>query len=155
MRRAPALAVALLLVACGEHKFEPPERDEQVAAADSLYSPAAFDTIAWADEAERMQAGNTVYATECRECHGTMGAGDTDYDRAHSLHPPSLVRPAWGFGDSIAAVRRRVFAGHAGMPTWGVAGITPREIDAVAYYLVRGLRPEVLDTAAGGPAGDR
>jgi hypothetical protein len=30
------------------------------------------------------------------------------------------------------------------MPTWGVAGITPREIDAVAFYILERLRPEML-----------
>jgi hypothetical protein len=43
------------------------------------------------------------------------------------------------------SVRHRIFVGHAaGMPTWGVAGISPREIDGAAYYLLERLRPEVL-----------
>ena len=47
--------------------------------------------------------------------------------------------------DQPDSVRRRVFVGHvAGMPTWGVAGITQREIDAVSFYVLESLRPEVL-----------
>jgi mono/diheme cytochrome c family protein len=62
----------------------------------------------------------------------------------HNVHPPSLVREDWPF-ESVPAVRRQIFIGHpAGMPTWGVAGITPREIDAIAYYILEVLRPEVL-----------
>jgi mono/diheme cytochrome c family protein len=51
-------------------------------------------------------------------------------------------------------VRRRIFTGHpAGMPTWGVAGIPAREIDAVAAYILEQLRPDVLGggAAAGQP----
>jgi hypothetical protein len=41
------------------------------------------------------------------------------------------------------AVRRRIFTGHpAGMYTWGIAGISPREIDAVAHYILERLRPD-------------
>jgi hypothetical protein len=35
------------------------------------------------------------------------------------------------------------------MPTWGVAGITLREMDAVTGYLLEVLRPEVLEGAPG------
>ena len=37
------------------------------------------------------------------------------------------------------------FVGHEnGMPTYGVAGLTPREIDGAAYYVLAQLRPEIL-----------
>lgn len=130
---------------CGEHEFDPPSRAERVEEAAGRFDAASFDTITWADDAQRMLEGNAVYAAECRRCHGPLGRGDTEYARANGLDVPSLVEPDWDFADDPVAVRRRIFTGHeAGMPTWGVAGITPREIDAVAAYLLQDLRPEVL-----------
>ena len=148
---AQRLAVTLAIagtwgaLACGEHGFERPDRAEQVAAAESAYSAALFDTIAWSDELSRARAGNEVYASYCRNCHGPLGRGDTEYGRERDLDVPSLVAAAWPLADSPDAVRRTIFVGHqAGMPTWGVAGIDPREIDAVAYYVLERLRPDVL-----------
>ena len=41
----------------------------------------------------------------------------------------------------LRGLRHRVFVGHAaGMPQWGVTGLTTREIDAVAYYVLDRLR---------------
>jgi hypothetical protein len=74
-----------------------------------------------------------------------LGDGGTDYARQRNLDVPSLVEPDWEFRDDLEGTRRRVFVGHAdGMPIWGVAGISPREIDAVSYYVLEVLRPEVL-----------
>lgn len=147
--RPPALAIscaaALLLAACEKHDFEPPSREAQVAQADSLYSIALFDSIQWSSDSARAMEGNNVYATQCRKCHGPMGAGDTDYAAERTIEVPSLVAPDWPYAGDLEAARRRIFTGHpGGMPTWGIAGITPREIDAVAYYLLHQLRPEVL-----------
>lgn len=149
LHRAAAAALGTLAVAagagCGEHEFDAPSRAERVEEAAERFDAASFDTIAWADEAQRMLEGNAVYAAECRRCHGPLGRGDTEYARVNDLDVPSLVEPDWDFADDPTAVRRRIFTGHeAGMPTWGVAGITPREIDAVAAYLTESLRPEVL-----------
>jgi mono/diheme cytochrome c family protein len=144
-RRASAALVAtvvLLAAACEKHEFEPPDRAARVAEADTLLTPETFDTVTWTDDSERAFEGNNVYAARCRSCHGYLGDGDTDYAREHDLAVPSLVRADWPYED-VGEVRRIIFIGHpAGMPTWGVAGITPREIDAVAYYLVNVLRPE-------------
>ncbi|HKJ92158.1 MAG TPA: cytochrome c [Longimicrobiales bacterium] len=137
---APLLALA----GCRGHHFEPPDRQEQVAQADSAYSPALFDSIHWPSDSLRLFVGNNTYAAQCRKCHGYLGKGDTDYDRAHGIQAPSLVRPDWQYASDIQAVRHIMFTGHAGMPTWGVAGITPREIDATAYYVLSRLRPDVL-----------
>jgi mono/diheme cytochrome c family protein len=139
-----ALAALLATGACEKHEFERPSREDQVAQADSLLTPETFDTIAWPSDSARAFDGNNAYAANCRSCHGYLGAGDTDYARERNLEPPSLVRPDWPY-DDVPAVRHRIFVGHpAGMPTWGVAGITPREIDAIAYYIVHVLRPEAL-----------
>ena len=142
---------AVALAGCQEHEFHPPDREEQVAEAEAEFSPALFDTIAWESDAERIQRGNSVFAAECRKCHGALGRGDTEYARAEGIAVPSLVESEWEFGDDPVALRRRIYTGHpAGMPTWGVAGITRREIDAVAAYITEQLRPEVLGAAGGG-----
>jgi mono/diheme cytochrome c family protein len=146
MRTRPAVAVitaALLFgAACEKHEMERPSRDAQVAQADSLLSPETFDTVTWQSDSARAFEGNNAYSANCRSCHGYMGEGGTEYARQRNLDPPSLIRADWPYSD-IAAVRHRIFIGHPdGMPTWGVAGITPREIDAVAYYILNVLRPE-------------
>lgn len=147
---AALVGAALALTGCEKKKeFEPPDRERQVALAGAEYSPALFDSLAWDGPDERATAGAGVWASHCRSCHGTLGRGDTDYAREQGLEVPSLVRADWPY-DSLDAVRRRIYTGHpAGMPTWGVAGISPREIDAVAYYLADVLRSEMAgDTAA-------
>lgn len=150
----PLTALLTLLVlpfagACEKHEFEPPSRAERMIAADSLITTELFDTIAWESEQARAFEGNNAYAAHCRTCHGYLGAGDTDYARQYDIDVPSLVRADWPYAD-VEAMRRRIFTGHpAGMPTWGVAGITPREIDAVAHYILHVLRPEVLSSTTG------
>ncbi|MEJ2678107.1 MAG: cytochrome c [Gemmatimonadota bacterium] len=150
--RTALAAVGLLLLAAGckgGHHFEPPNRQKQVEQADSLYSPALFDSIHWASDSLRLFVGNNTFAAECRKCHGYLGEGNTDYDRVHGIQPPSLVRRNWPFDNDLTTLRQIIFTGHANMPTWGVAGITPREIDATAFYILHSLRPDVMtgDTA--------
>lgn len=144
-KRALVAAVVLVLAACGEKEFDPPDRGEQVGEAEARYSETLFDTVTWADTLQRARVGNEVFASRCRNCHGTLGAGDTEFARARGLTVPSLVAPDWRYATSIDSVRHRIFVGHEqGMPTWGVAGIGPREIDAAAFYVLERLRPEVL-----------
>lgn len=140
------LALGILVLAgCADHEFEPPDREARVSEADSLYDASAFDTVSWESAAARLDAGNLVFATECRRCHGYLGRGDTEYGREQGLEVPSLVREEWEYGEDVDAVRRRIFTGHpTGMPTFGIAGLSAREIDAAAYYVVAGLRPEAL-----------
>lgn len=146
MKRSAALvALALLLAGCKDHEFAPPSREQRVAEAETVYSSAAFDTIRWDSAGARRAEGNLVYATHCRRCHGATGEGDTEYAREQELAPPSLVRADWTGGSSIDTVRHRIFVGHrGGMPTMGIATLTPREIDAAAAYIVEQLRPEAL-----------
>lgn len=140
------LAATLILAGCEEHEFHPPDRAEHVARADSAYDTAGFDSIAWSSDADRIAAGNLVYADDCRRCHGPLGKGDTEYAASREMDVPSLVEPDWEYGDDIDAVRRRIFTGHPdGMPTWGVGRLSARQVDAVAYYLVAQLRTEVLE----------
>ena len=141
-RSLAAVALATGLLACEEHEFHPPDPAERVAAADSAYSPAWFDSIGWESEAVRLDAGNLVYADECRRCHGSVGEGNAEYARERGLAAPSLVRPEFEAGDDVEALRRLIFVGHpAGMPNWGIGRLTAREIDAAAYYVTQ-LRVE-------------
>ena len=147
MHRSLVVAMTLLLVGACKHEIEPPDRETRVSDAGTRFAETRFDTLTWSSEDQRAMDGNEVFAAKCRNCHGTLGEGDTEYATGRGLEVPSLVAREWALGDSLDAVRRRVFVGHAsGMPTWGVAGISPREIDAVSFYVVESLRPEVLDS---------
>jgi len=152
MRRSvelvPVLLALVSLAACGgDHEYEPPDREGRVVEAAEEFDPAVFDTLSWSSDSARAFAGNSLYAAWCRQCHGYLGRGDTEYARSRDLAVPSLVEPGWAFADSLAAVRRDVYAGHSeGMPSWGVGRLTPRQIDAVAFYVLEQLRPEVLQS---------
>ena len=124
-------------------------------SAERVYSPALFDTISWESTEERNVIGNAIFAARCRRCHGTLGGGGTEYARQRDLEVPSLVEPEWRFAGDVEAARREVFVGHpVGMPTWGVAGLTLREIDAVSHYVVDQLREDVLGEGAGAAEAD-
>lgn len=140
------VATAFGLVACKEDKgYQPPAESLRLELADSLYSPALFDTIQWPSDQERITAGNLVYADYCRRCHGTVGEGGVVQAAGNTLEVPSLVQEQWLFEGDMSEVRRRVFAGHTGgMPSWGLTRLTPRQIDAVAFYILEQLRPEML-----------
>jgi len=147
MRRSVLLATAaLVLGACG-HEFHPPDSSERIREADEIYNLEMFDSLRWDSDSARSFKGNAVYAANCRRCHGTMGDGDTEYARGRALEVPSLVAPDWPLAASLDSLRHEIFAGHeGGMPGFGVAGITPREIDASAFFILFTLRPEVLES---------
>ncbi|HEX6560262.1 MAG TPA: cytochrome c [Longimicrobiales bacterium] len=143
--RASAILMLAALAGCKGHEFHPPDKAQQIAQADSAYSRALFDSIKWPSESGRLLAGNEVYARKCDKCHGPLGAGGTDYARANNIEVPSLVEPDWPFDNDHEAVRRKIFTGHVnGMPTWGVAELSPREIDAATAYVLEQLRPDAL-----------
>jgi len=143
-----AAAAALAVAACGHH-FEPPDKEAQVRDAQALYSPALFDSLTWVSDSARSFDGNEIYAEKCRRCHGPLGKGGTEYEEKLGLHVPSLVRPVWPLAQ-IDSLRRRIFVGHTGgMPIYGVAGLPPRDIDAVAGYILNTLRPDVLGASQG------
>ena len=147
MRRRALSSLSLTLVlattACG-HEFEPPDRGERIRQAQLTYSATLFDSITWAEGEDREALGNEIYAEKCRKCHGPLGRGETDYARQRNLRIPSLVEPAWAFA-SMDSLHKTIYVGHEeGMPVYGDGGITPREIDAVASYILNVLRPDVL-----------
>ena len=144
-RRRIALSVLVLATASCAHEFEPPDRADQVSEAASQYTTAAFDTVRWSDADTRVTQGNSVYAEECRRCHGTLGAGDTDYARERDLDVPSLVESGWPLAQ-LDSLRRTIYIGHeSGMPVYGDHDLELREIDAAAAYVLLVLRPDVLE----------
>lgn len=145
----PTIVAAWVAGGCEEKRFDAPDQHLRIELADSLYSPALFDTIAWASEQDRISAGNLGYADYCRRCHGPLGQGGPVEVAGRQVQVPSLVRGDWRLHDDIEQVRRRIFTGHTGgMPSWGIHRLTPREIDAIAFYLLEQLRPEMLDPEA-------
>jgi hypothetical protein len=137
MRRPLYVAIGVLSVAglggCAPHEFEPPDREQQVVRADAEFSLALFDTITWTGDRQRELEGNVVYSSYCRT---------------------SVVEPDWRFAEARDSILHQIFVGHAaGMPTWGVAGISIREMDAVTFYLQEILRPEILGEDAAGSGG--
>jgi len=140
-----SVLAVVCVAACSKHEFEPPDREERMAEADDRFSAIVWDTVSWESAEQRALEGNGVWAARCRNCHGTLGQGGTEYAVSRGLDVPSLVEPDWPMAAELDSVRHRIFVGHtAGMPTWGVAGIDAYEIDAVAHYLLDQLRPEVL-----------
>jgi mono/diheme cytochrome c family protein len=153
-RLALALAAVVLAGGCEKKEFPPPDRAAQVAEAEAEFAAALFDTIGWESEETRLRTGNESFAVHCRSCHGSLGRGTTPYARSRNLDVPSLVDADWEMMDDVPAVRRRIFTGHpGGMPTWGIGGISPREIDAVAYYIVERLRGDVVEGTTGEEGG--
>ena len=144
LRLLGTVAFVLAIGACGHH-FEPPTESDRVAEAEELYSVAIFDSLTWGSDYDRALEGNSVYVDKCRKCHGPLGAGSTEYAEGRDLDVPSLVALNWDFSGGLESVRRQVFVGHeGGMPTFGIAGLSPRQIDGAAYYVTAQLRPEVL-----------
>lgn len=144
MKRAIVLVVLLAGCKGKGHVFHPPDRDKQAAEAASQYSPQLFDSVKWTNKAEQVAAGNEVYARECDKCHGMLGEAGTAYAQEHELKVPPLVDPNWKYANDREGARKKIFTGHRDMPTWGVARLSPREIDAVAAYVLDQLRPDAL-----------
>lgn len=151
MRRTPTMArilpsslLAVLLVACGGDAPEPAPADVQAAAVLPILDAALFDSIAWPDVRDALDRGTTVYAYSCAKCHGDRGAGDGGYRlQGRLLRPPSFLTVDWQYANDVDGLRAAVYSGNdRGMPHWGNAGLPARDIDAVARYIMLGLRAE-------------
>lgn len=143
-RIVPAfVALTVALAACGHQEFEPPDRTERLEHAALAYSPALFDSIQWGSHDDWDDLGNAIYIDLCRKCHGPLGQGDTPYARQRGLTVPSLVKREWSLA-SMDSLHRVIYVGHEeGMPIYGDGGISLRQIDAVAHYILEVLRPDV------------
>jgi hypothetical protein len=75
--------------------------------------------------------------------------GDTPYARERGLLVPSLVEADWALAD-LDTLRHVIFVSHGeGMPIYGTAGITPRQIDGAAFYVLEVLRPDAAGAGGG------
>ena len=141
---ATSLAATLLTVGCGGG--EPPQTEipagpDSTALAQEAYDPTMFDTVTWETQQEAIERGQVVYRFSCLKCHGERGQGEAGFVRAgDTLRPPSFRDPGWAYADDKAGIREQVFIGTAeSMPHWGLVGLTPRDVDAVAIYIMEGF----------------
>ena len=151
--RTVLLSSILFLSACGPSSQE---RDamaaEQraLAAADTLalaeagFDASAFDTLAWAVTDSAVARGRVVFSYSCQKCHGSAGDGSGGFvTQGDTLRPPTFLADDWRFRDDHEGLRRQIFVGTSnGMPHWGLEGLKPRDIDAVAHFIRLGLRAE-------------
>jgi mono/diheme cytochrome c family protein len=111
-------------------------RVDSVAMAEDIYDEAAFDSIVWRSDNERFERGEDVWSFSCSDCHGVEGRGDGPIATRYGYDVPDFQTADWEYADDIGAIRQRVFVGHESeMPTWGLYGLSYRDIDAVAYHV--------------------
>lgn len=117
-------------------------RNENLPLPDRTISAATFDTVVWTDSAAARARGKDVYAWVCARCHGVAGRGDGGEVLAgDTLHPPSFQDPNWRFANDARGLWNRIHLGNnRGMPHWGEQGLQPRDIVAVASYILHDLR---------------
>ena len=147
--RALPITLALLLVACADERPAGGTEEERTAAAALAYDPSAFDTISWASDSAALARGADVWKWAGTSCHGERGGGDAMLvtEAGDTLRGPSLVEPNWPYARDEEALRRRIFTGTvAGMPHWGLRGLTYRDLDAVARHVREVLRAEAQAT---------
>jgi mono/diheme cytochrome c family protein len=125
-------------------------RADSVLEAETQYDAAAFDSIAWENSEARFERGSVVWSFSCAKCHGAGGQGGGEMAEQHELSVPSLLAADWALAGDLAAIRRGVFVGHESeMPSWGLYGLAYRDVDAVAFYIVEGLRAQAEAEAEG------
>lgn len=143
--RGGVISLAAAVIAAGCQQEPSPEwqkaaeeranrRTAEEAAA--RFDETAYDTVTWRSAYARGERGRTVYDHSCAKCHGRDGTGGGPFAREHDLETGSLVGPGWLYAGDVPALRQRIFAGHGqGMPAWGLTELSPRDLDAVAYFV--------------------
>lgn len=151
MRLTGITLVALAwLGACGGEAPPPPaeEPPPTLTRADSAemalaaFDSTVYDTIQWASDDAALERGGLVYRVSCQSCHGEGGLGDRGFIfQGDTLRPPSFVASSWQYSRDPVGLRRRIYAGSVlGMPYWGLVGMTNKDVDAVARYILGVLR---------------
>ena len=152
MRRTPITLVALAwLGACGGEPPPPPAAEEAPPAmtrADSVemaverFDSTVFDTIQWQSEDAAAERGGLVYRVSCTACHGEGGSGGRGFIvQNDTLKPPPFTDAGWAYANDPMNLRRRIFTGAIlGMPYWGLVGMSYKDVDAVARYILGVLR---------------
>lgn len=152
MRRTSLTLVALAwLGACGGEAPPPPPAEEappKLTRADSMklaeaaFDSTVYDTIQWASEDAAMERGGLVYRISCQTCHGEGGRGGRGFIvQSDTLKPPGFTAADWKYAKDPVGLRKRIFTGAVlGMPYWGLVGMTEKDVDAVARYILGVLR---------------
>lgn len=151
MKKSLLFVAGLILPACGpsaEERESMAAEQRALAAADTLaeaearYDPTAFDSVAWPATDSAVARGQVVFNYSCSKCHGPAGDGTGGFVmQGDTVRPPSFLPEDWRFRDDHEGLRRQIFVGTAnGMPHWGLEGLKPRDIDAVAHYIRLALR---------------
>jgi mono/diheme cytochrome c family protein len=158
--------VPLLLAACGGGgQGGEAARPDSVGIALEQYSPTLFDTISWTADSAAANRGSVVWTFSCRKCHGETGHGDGHFvvevkDTASdamvpdTITPPDFTTPGWRFAADKEGLIKYIYSGNdKQMPHWGIQGLKPRDIDAVANYIQKVLAPGLAkpDSAAAAP----
>jgi mono/diheme cytochrome c family protein len=114
---------------------------DSVALALGQITVEMFDTISWPSDSAAIARGQLVWSTSCQKCHSADGSGDAGFVmHGEKLVPPDFRVDSWPMGDDRDALRRAIYAGSGeGMPHWGLVGLKPRDVDAVALYIQRVL----------------
>jgi cytochrome c oxidase cbb3-type subunit 3 len=82
-----------------------------------------------ASDADRIKAGQEVFAANCVACHGDNGKGKTD------MGAPDLTDATWIYGGDLQSVFNTVYGGRQGhMPHWGDR-LTSVDIKVLALYV--------------------
>lgn len=141
----PALLV--LVPSCqGERaeRREPSARFDSTRLAEAVfeYDSAAFRNITWTSNERALARGEIVWGYSCQWCHGRDGEGKSGLVlQGDTFSTPSFLEPEWHLAGRPWELRRRIFAGsELGMPHWGLTGLRRRDVDAVARYILGGLR---------------
>ncbi|NNM33887.1 MAG: cytochrome c [Gemmatimonadetes bacterium] len=115
---------------------------DTLAQAEAVFAAEAFDTVRWVAVDSAVARGQTVFSYSCQKCHGDAGDGSGGFvAQGDTLRPPSFLTDEWPFRDDHEGLRHQIFVGTAsGMPHWGLEGLKPRDIDAVAHFIRLGLR---------------
>ncbi|MCA9736508.1 MAG: c-type cytochrome [Gemmatimonadota bacterium] len=145
MKRVACLSLVSALACANESPGPSPAETlalDTLRTAEAAYDPAAFDSISWENPAAANERGAVVFRFSCEKCHGPRGYGDGGFvSRGDTVRPPSFRESDWRFVEDHEGLRRHIFVGTAdGMPHWGLEGLKPRDVDAVAHYLREGLR---------------
>ena len=135
---------ALALGACAAEvpveEVAPP--DTMMAVAQAAYDLSAYESITWESTQAAIERGSVVYNFSCTRCHGTTGMGDAGFvRRGDTLKPPSFRDEDWIYAEDKEGLREHVFIGtEENMPHWGLEGLKPRDIDAVAIFILQSMR---------------
>jgi len=142
------MALVLPLFAWACQNAAPPEESadagppvDSVALAAAAIGAGMFDSISWADDNAAIERGALVWSISCAKCHGTDGAGGGEFAKTAQWTMPSLLEGDWPLAQDPAGLRKAIYTGtQNGMPHWGLHGLKPRDVDAVAIYIELMLR---------------